>query len=194
MYKKLISCLLFCTILIVTGCVNVPNEAANVSEVKLVDTISDGKSFRFRGLDWFITYHELKQQENISQEDIVIRPTPPMTFKYKKSMTFREVDLHVDFILYSFNDEPSMFVSGHYIATFENEDEYLATVVKVKSELEAEFSNMNMYFGNHFNPLEDHSSIQWEAEDSSRLTLQVFKNNGSTPYTINIAVHAPLSF
>lgn len=194
MYKKLISCLFFCTVLIVTGCGNVPNETSNVSKVKLVDTLSNGKSFRFRDLEWFITNDELMKQENINKDDIEIRPTTPMTFKHLHNITFGEVDLNVDFILYNFNDEPTKFVSGQYIATFEDKNEYLVTVDKVKSELEAEFDNMNKYFGNNFNPLEDHSTIKWEAEDKSLLTLEVFNNNSPAPYTINIKVNAPLSF
>lgn len=184
MYKKWMSCIIFCSVLIVTGCSDNP-------KVNLVDTLSNGESFQFRGLAWLITDDELMKQENINKDDIEIRPMPPLTFKYVHPIAFEEVDLNVDFILYNFNDEPTMFVSGQYLATFEDKEEYLVTVEKVKSELEAEFDHFNQYFGNSFDPMENFSTIRWEAEDTSSLTLEVFDNTGPAPYTINIKVNAP---
>lgn len=75
---------------------------------------------------------------------------------------------------YAFHDEPNMFVSGSYYVAFENKEEYLAAVEKVKGALEAEFVSIQKSQGD-FNPLQSpSSSIIWWAEDGSMLTFMTF--------------------
>lgn len=159
----------------------------SVSTVKLVDTLSNGESFQFRGMEWFITEDEVLKQENIDKDDIEIRPNPPTVIKYPHAITFEETELNVEVILYNFNDEPHMFVPGEYFATFEDKENYLATVEKVKSTLETEF-NRFFKIGEDFSPLISGDSIKWFAEDKSSLTFSVFFDNADTkrvePYTI----------
>lgn len=187
MFNKLI--LFICTFFIVTGCTGSSNDNPNVSEMKLVDTLSNGESFHFRGLEWFITDDELKKQEDINNDHLEINTQDPLIFKYMHPITFEEVDLNVDFIVYNFYDEPTKFVSALYIATFEDKEEYLATANKVKSAFETEFIHFAKY--GKFDPNHSYSSVNWVAEDESGLTLLVYDDNGR--YTISIKSNAPYS-
>ncbi|MCU6707804.1 hypothetical protein M6D81_03690 [Paenibacillus sp. J5C_2022] len=171
------------------------NEVNNkqVSAEKLVDTLYNGETFEFRGIDWFVSKEEMLNHENIKQNDgLEVRPN---VIKHPQKITFKEVELNVETILYNFTDEPNMLVSGEYWATFEDKDKYLATVEKVKSALDSEFKSFTRS-EDDFNPLQYPSdSIIWRAEDESRLTFSVFGDNVDTeriePYTINIHVSAP---
>jgi len=190
MYKKLIMCLTFCALFIAAGCTE---EDKIVTPVSLVDTLSNGESFQFRSMDWFINEDEVLKHERINRDDLAVTSNPDVIF-YPYTITFEEVELTVNSILYTFNDDPNMLVSGAYWALFDDEDKYLATVDKVISAFEEEFGSSNK-MGNgdlSVNLINSDDSRMWWAEDNSKLTfMKIVDYTDPHPYKIFIKVSAP---
>lgn len=191
MYRKIVFFLIICSLGMLTSCSEDP-KGKIISPVPLVDTLSNGDTFQFRNLEWFINEDELLKRENINKDDIVV--TPAGVIVNPQTILFKEVDLEVELILYTFHDDPNMLVSGAYWAYFDDEETYLETSNKVTDALNAKFGNLTKKGdGNiEINHINANGDKTWNAEDYSLLSVSFHVDyTDPKPYKIFIKVSAP---
>jgi|GEM_PF-6809497 len=191
MYKKLLICLTICALFIVAGCAD--EDKTVVSPVSLVETLSNGESFQFRSMDWFINEDDVLKHERINRDDITVSSNLNV-FLYPYTIIFEEVGLTVNSMVFSFHDEPNMLVSGQYWALFDDEEKYLATVDKVISAFDEEFGSPNKKGDDELsvNLINSDGSKMWWAKDNSMLTLgKIVDYTSPHPNQIFIKVSAP---
>ncbi|MFA9557601.1 hypothetical protein ACERII_09875 [Evansella sp. AB-rgal1] len=162
----------------------------------LISTLTD---YKFREIDWFSSEEELLSHENLAKEDAIIS-ADGLTIQNPDTVTFSEVDSTFE-IFYDFDSGTNTFVAGKYIESFEDEEEFITSVSRIKNAMIAKFGEPIM--GNPEDlesvpaPRAGLKGIEWRSNEGSLLRLHISNNDGfvegDPPYLVIIQLSAPRS-